>query len=255
MNNRAKKIFNEATFLNKIPTQLIPQEKRFIANDENLNQIFVFHTDELYEHFKQSGLWVNPYTNQKFNERDRLALRTHEKIEQLFIKEIEHKKSKLHDIIINMFPADSLKITIDEGNDMLYLNFKNSALFETADKSFTDFSKMKYFENKNNCFQLLISEKLTKHLFSEEQQNHIKKKIADLYAAEEKTRIRNHIMDCDSKYPQAMQHFREHVSDMVLRILKNCCNEELFQISQEFDKLHSDIKKFHDHLPENRQPV
>jgi hypothetical protein len=255
MNSQARKVFNDATFLNKIPTQLIPQEKRFIANDESLNHMYVFHTDELYEHFKESGLWINPYTNKKFTERDQLALRTNEKIEQLFLTEIERQKEKLHDVILAMFPANSLQITIDKANSMLYLNFKNSALFETADKGFMDFSKMKYFENKNNCFQLLISEKLTKYLFSDDEQAKIKRKIAELYAAEEKTRIRNHIMECDTRYPLAMLHFREVVSDMVLRILKNSCNEELFQISQEFDKLHVDIKKFHDDLPENRQAV
>ncbi|MES2218528.1 MAG: hypothetical protein V4501_08950 [Pseudomonadota bacterium] len=254
-NNPAKKVFNENTFLRKIPTQLIPPEKRFIANDDFLNRIYVFHIDELCEHFKGAGLWVNPYTNKKFNERDQLALRTHENIEKLFLAETDNLKDKLHDIILKMFPENSLSITMDKANNMLYLNFKNSALFETADKGFVDFTNLKYFENKDNCFQLLLSDKLTKHLLSNDEHPKIKNKIASLYAAEEKTRIRNHIMDCDSKYPQAMSHFGEVVSDMVLRILKNSCNEELFKISQEFDKLHAEIKKFHDDLPESRQPV
>jgi hypothetical protein len=238
MNNSARKIFNEATFLHKIPTQLIPQEKRFIANDDQLNHMYVFHIDELYEHFKTSGLWVNPYTSKKFNERDQLALRVHEKIEQLFLSETDSQKEKIHDLIVSMFPSNSLSITLDK-----------------ADKGFGDFAKLKYFENKNNCFQLSISEKLTNHLLHPDGHHKIKTKIADLYAAEEKARIRNHIMECDTKYPKAMHHFSELVSDMVLRILKHSSMEELFQISQEFDQLHSEIKKFHDDLPENRQAV
>jgi hypothetical protein len=253
--NNMKKVFNQATFLHQVPTQLIPQEKRFIANDEYLNHIYVFHTDELYEHFKQAGLWVNPYTNKKFNERDQLALREHEKIKELFLAQLDVQKDRLHDLIVAIFPANSVTITLDKENDMFYLNFKNSALFETADKGFIDFTRLKYFENKNNCFQLFISDKLARHLLSEDDHTQLKHRFSHIYPAEEKARIRNHIMECDHKYPQAMGHFRELVNEMVLRILKNSCNEELFQISQEFDKLHADIKQFHDNLPENRMAV
>jgi hypothetical protein len=241
-----KKIYNDATFLNKVPTHLIPAEKRFIANDENLNHIYVFHVDELYEHFRNAGLWLNPYTSRKFNERDQLALRENEKIQQLFLAQKEQEKAVLHDLVIHLFPEKSVTISMDNTNDMFYLNFANSALFAAADKGFIDYTKLKYFENKNNCFQLFLSEKLIKILLDDTEYQKLKDKIAHLYTAEEKSRIRDLIMHYDSKYPEAMLHFKEIVNEMVLRILKNSCNEELFLIAQEFDDLRNKIEKFYD---------
>ena len=250
-----KKVYNDATFLRQIPTQLIPVEKRFIANDELLNHIYVFHMDELYEHFQIAGAWENPYTNRKFNERDQLALRENNQFQELYHAQKELEKKRLHDLIIHLFPEKSLTITIDNTNDMFYLNFKNSALFAAADKGFIEYTKLKYVENKENCFQLFLSEKLIKNLLDEGRYQKLKENLASLYNAEEKSRIRELIMHCDSKYPEAMLHFREMVSEIVLRILKNSCNEEMFLIAQEFDELRSEIERFYDEPEMDRKDV
>jgi hypothetical protein len=82
-----KDYYNHETFMHKVPIKQIPDEKRFIANDDLGNLMYIFHIDELYEYFKSVGAWLNPYTNKSFEERDQLTLRGNKKFEELFFNQ------------------------------------------------------------------------------------------------------------------------------------------------------------------------
>jgi hypothetical protein len=243
-----QKVFNEETFLHKSPIRSIPEEKRFLTNDEILNHTYVFHVDELYHHFKEKGQWVNPYTNKKFEERDQLILRKHKHFQELHIAQNVTQQNYFMDTLLRIFPPGSVNIQPDLQNNMLHLHFKNSALLATANMTLTDDSNVSHFaETKmEHYFPLFLSDKIKNMLEMETELQELREKIMRYYSEEEKIRIRETITHFDQEYPEAMQHFKEDIDELVLRVLKHTHYEELFQISQEFDKMQDEIKVFHD---------